>query len=133
MKKFIASRREAGFTLIEIVIVIAIAALILMAVLVFVPAVQKNQRDGSRRNNVGKVVSAVETAAADNQGTYTAGMAVDTAGLAKVNGIAATVNVLATQATCPSQTQDTYNVYIPSGTNTLLVCTKLENGNTYHN
>jgi prepilin-type N-terminal cleavage/methylation domain-containing protein len=50
-------KNSRGFTLIEIVIVIAIAALILAAVLIFVPQAQASQRDGQRRQNVGRVLA----------------------------------------------------------------------------
>lgn len=70
LKDYRKGRRDSGFTLIEIVIVIAIAALILAAVLVFLPTAQKSRRDTARKDVIGKIASVVESYAANNGGTY---------------------------------------------------------------
>jgi prepilin-type N-terminal cleavage/methylation domain-containing protein len=48
-----------GFTIIEVMIVLAIAALILLIVLLAVPALQRNARNTSRRNDASSLVSAI--------------------------------------------------------------------------
>ncbi len=55
------SKREKGegFTIIEVVLVLAIAALIFLMVFIAFPALQRSQRDTGRKNAVGTVISAV--------------------------------------------------------------------------
>ena len=50
---------KKGFTIIEVVLVLAIAGLIFLMVFVALPNLQKNQRDIQRRNTVSAVYSAV--------------------------------------------------------------------------
>lgn len=53
--------KQKGFTIIEVVLVLAIAALIFLMVFIALPALQRNQRDTARKEELGKVVSAVTT------------------------------------------------------------------------
>lgn len=68
MKKL--SSRDKGFTLIEIVIVLAIAALIILVVLQAVGAAQKSNRDSTRKQEAARIVSLLEQYASNNGGTY---------------------------------------------------------------
>lgn len=52
-------QKEKGFTIIEVVLVLAIAALIMLMVFLALPALQRGQRDNARKNDVGIVGSAV--------------------------------------------------------------------------
>jgi prepilin-type N-terminal cleavage/methylation domain-containing protein len=63
-------RKRKGFTLIEVVIVIAIGALIILVVLQAVSNAQESQRDSTRRQEASQIVAALEQYAANNQGTY---------------------------------------------------------------
>ncbi|PLS80866.1 hypothetical protein CYG49_03830, partial [Candidatus Saccharibacteria bacterium] len=45
--------KQSGFTIIEVVLVLAIAALIFLIVFLAVPALQRGQRDTQRRSDVG--------------------------------------------------------------------------------
>ena len=63
-------RKRKGFTLIEVVIVIAIGALIILVVLQAVSNAQESQRDSTRRQEGSQIVAALEQYAANNQGTY---------------------------------------------------------------
>ncbi len=63
-------KSKKGFTLIEIVIVLAIAALILAAVLIAVSGAQKSRRDTARKNDIAKILSYVEQSASNNSGNY---------------------------------------------------------------
>lgn len=65
-------RKNKGFTLIELVIVLAIAALILAAVFLAVSGAQKSRRDSQRKSDAGQLVSQMETAASNNNGSYPA-------------------------------------------------------------
>jgi prepilin-type N-terminal cleavage/methylation domain-containing protein len=51
--------KQSGFTIIEVVLVLAIAALIFLMVFIALPALQRNQRDQARKEVLGKVTSAV--------------------------------------------------------------------------
>jgi prepilin-type N-terminal cleavage/methylation domain-containing protein len=50
-------RRQQGFTIIEVLIVLAIAALILLVVFLAVPAMQRSARNEQRRRDVGAVLT----------------------------------------------------------------------------
>lgn len=58
----ISMKREksSGFTIIEVSLVLAIAGMILLMVFLALPALQRSQRDASRREAVMKVVSAIK-------------------------------------------------------------------------
>jgi prepilin-type N-terminal cleavage/methylation domain-containing protein len=57
-----------GFTIIEVLIVLAIAGLILLIVLLAIPALQRSQRNNARKSDAGHVVSAINSFVADNNG-----------------------------------------------------------------
>lgn len=63
------SKKEKGFTIIEVVLVLAIAGLIFLVVFLALPALQKSQRDQQRRSDVGRLVSAVQTYKSNNNGS----------------------------------------------------------------
>ena len=63
-------KQNKGFTIIEVVLVLAIAGLIFLMVFVALPALQSGQRDTSRKSDVGSVASAVTTYANNNRGTF---------------------------------------------------------------
>ncbi|TAK89024.1 type II secretion system protein [Patescibacteria group bacterium] len=63
---------KQGFTLIEIVIVLAIAALVLAGILIAVGGAQQSRRDEERRAAVGRFVSQLEQSAANANGNYPA-------------------------------------------------------------
>ncbi len=51
--------RYGGFTIIEVLIVLAIAALILLVVFLAVPALQRSQRNSARKNDAARVAASV--------------------------------------------------------------------------
>ena len=55
-----------GFTVIEVVLVLAIAGLIFAGAFIALPALWANQRDADRKSNVTKVVSAIKTYQTNN-------------------------------------------------------------------
>lgn len=61
--------KEKGFTIIEVVLVLAIAALIFLMVFIALPALQRNQRDQARKTFQSKVSSAVTTYQSNKRGT----------------------------------------------------------------
>jgi prepilin-type N-terminal cleavage/methylation domain-containing protein len=54
----IQKRKEEGFTIIEVLIVLAIAGLILLVVFLAVPALQRNSRNTQYRNEASRFLSA---------------------------------------------------------------------------
>lgn len=61
--------KQRGFTIIEVVLVLAIAALIFLMVFIALPALQRNQRDQARKEVLGKVTSAVTTYQSNKRST----------------------------------------------------------------
>ena len=57
---------KKGFTIIEVVLVLAIAGLIFLMVFVALPALQRNQRNTARKNNVQTIASALTSYAGDH-------------------------------------------------------------------
>jgi prepilin-type N-terminal cleavage/methylation domain-containing protein len=58
---------KRGFTIIEVVLVLAIAALIFLMIFVALPALQRNQRDTARKNDAGIVAAAVSSYASNTR------------------------------------------------------------------
>ena len=61
--------KEKGFTIIEVVLVLAIAGLIFLMVFIALPALQRNQRDTQRKNDMGRVQTAVQNYQSTNRNT----------------------------------------------------------------
>lgn len=59
-----------GFTIIEVMIVLAIAGLILAIVFLAVPQLQRNARDNQRQSVVTRLKAEMDTYSSNNQGTY---------------------------------------------------------------
>ena len=60
--------KEKGFTIIEVVLVLAIAGLIFLMVFIALPALQRNQRDTARKSDATRVAAAVTTYRSNNRG-----------------------------------------------------------------
>lgn len=63
------TKQNEGFTIIEVVLVLAIAALIMLMVFIAWPALQRSQRDTARKNDAQTVASAIGTYRSNNNGT----------------------------------------------------------------
>lgn len=63
-----AKQGSKGFTIIEVLIVLAIAGLILLIVFLAVPALQRNSRNTQRKNDVAAVLGAVNEWSNNNGG-----------------------------------------------------------------
>lgn len=59
---------KQGFTIIEVVLVLAIAALIFLMVFIAVPALQRGQRDTQRRSDVSRINTQVSNFMSANRG-----------------------------------------------------------------
>lgn len=58
---------EKGFTIIEVVLVLAIAALIFLMVFIALPALQRSQRDTQRKNDLGRVQTSIQSYQSNNR------------------------------------------------------------------
>jgi len=59
-----------GFTIIEVVLVLAIAGLIFLMVFIALPALQSGQRDSARKTDIGSIASAVTSYVSNNRGKF---------------------------------------------------------------
>lgn len=59
-----------GFTIIEVVLVLAIAGLIMVMVFSALPALQRGQRDTARKNDASSVASSITTYTSNNRGSF---------------------------------------------------------------
>jgi prepilin-type N-terminal cleavage/methylation domain-containing protein len=61
-------QKEKGFTIIEVVLVLAIAGLIFLMVFIALPALQRSQRDTQRKNDLSRIVTALNSYQSNNRG-----------------------------------------------------------------
>ena len=59
--------KKDGFTIIEVVLVLAIAALIFLMVFIALPALQRSQRDTQRKNDLARVQTALTNYQSNNR------------------------------------------------------------------
>ncbi len=69
-------KNQKGFTIIEVLIVLAIAGLILLIVFLAVPALQRNSRNTQSRNAAAAVLGGVNDFSTANNGTFPTTVAV---------------------------------------------------------
>lgn len=67
------NKSERGFTIIEVVLVLAIGGLIFMVVFLALPGLQANQRDTQRKQVLGDAASAIVTYQSNHKGKLPAG------------------------------------------------------------
>lgn len=113
--------KQKGFTIIEVVLVLAIAALIFLMVFIALPALQRNQKDQARRTVMGKVASAVTTYQSNRRSQqpttgallapYADGVASGTNGSLENGSYTLVVSAWATGATVGAANQSTIQVY----------------------
>lgn len=65
------TQKQRGFTIIEVVLVLAIAGLIFLMVFLALPALQRGQRDTARKNDVNIVVTSLNNYRSNNKGSFT--------------------------------------------------------------
>ena len=73
-------KQQKGFTIIEVVLVLAIAGLIFLMVFIALPALQRGQRDSQREQDLSRFMSAINSFQSNNRG------AVPTANPAGITG-----------------------------------------------
>jgi prepilin-type N-terminal cleavage/methylation domain-containing protein len=80
--------KEKGFTIIEVVLVLAIAALIFLVVFLALPALQRSQRDTQRKNDLSRFSSQLTAYSANHNGNMptTTGLGAFVSGYLTANG-----------------------------------------------
>ncbi len=63
-------KKDKGFTLIEIVLVLAIAGLLLVIIFLAVSGAQRSRRDSQRKNDNARLMAQIEAYAGNNGGVY---------------------------------------------------------------
>lgn len=79
-------QNQKGFTIIEVLIVLAIAALIMLVVFLAVPALRRNAANSGRANDAAKISSAVTDCLSNHNGIFVGQC--DTAALIDINNLA---------------------------------------------
>lgn len=64
----VKQNNKKGFTIIEVVLVLAIAGLIFLMVFVALPALQRGQRDSRRRSDISRFMSQLNSYSTNNNG-----------------------------------------------------------------
>jgi prepilin-type N-terminal cleavage/methylation domain-containing protein len=88
-------KEQKGFTIIEVLIVLAIAGLILLIVFLAVPALQRNSRNTQAKNAASSMLGAVSEFENNNNGAMPTAVAVAADGTLTVSGSAGTTNATA--------------------------------------
>lgn len=120
MLKQLKKNKSEGFTIIEVMIVLAIAGLILLIVFLAVPALQRNSRNTQRKSDVGRINAAANEVLSNNNGQITAlttgplRTAVGTPGF-YTNGNISAATPLASGGTLTNSTSTTKVVVVPNG------------------
>ena len=70
-------RPQAGFTVIEMILVLAVAGMILSMVLWAIPSLQRNGRNNQRKQDVATILQAVSRYALNNSANFPSGDALD--------------------------------------------------------
>lgn len=81
MERQAAARKRGGFTIIEVMIVLAIAGLIMLIVFLAVPALQRSSRNTQRNSDVSAILGAVSDYISNNGGTLPNNTAADADGV----------------------------------------------------
>lgn len=97
----IKNRKQKGFTIIEVLIVLAIAGLIMLIVFLAVPALQRNSRNTSIKNDAANVVGAMSDSVSNSNGRLPTAVACDiTSGVVTVTNTANTEGKIRGGTTC---------------------------------
>ncbi len=85
-------RKEGGFTIIEVLIVLAIAGLIMLIVFLAVPALQRNSRNTQVKNAASSILGAVSEYQNNNGGTNPTTAAIAADGTVTISGATGTAS-----------------------------------------
>ena len=74
------TKKQSGFTIIEVMIVLAVAGLIMAIVFLAIPALQRSNRNTQRKNDASRLAGLVAEFQANNNGALPADVATGTVG-----------------------------------------------------
>lgn len=66
MVKILARKR--GFTIIEVALVLAVAGMIMLAIFIALPAVQRTERDAERQEDLAEIIRGIKSYQSNNRG-----------------------------------------------------------------
>ena len=72
MRDLLQKRKDSGFTIVEVMLVLAIGGLIILIVFLAVPALQRNSRNTQRNNDVSLIGAAIGECLSNRNGQATA-------------------------------------------------------------
>ena len=78
LSKLKSVKKEEGFTIIEVMIVLAIAGLIMLIIFLAVPALQRNSRNTAMKNDAASITAAINEYRNNNDGTMPGAAAAQT-------------------------------------------------------
>lgn len=99
-------KSNKGFTIIEVMIVLAISGVIMAVVLLAVPALQRNSRNNGRISDVSRIAAAVSEWMTDNNGSIPSSQA----NLNAIKSNAGTLSQYSLTASSPSASGDTFKL-----------------------
>ncbi len=108
------SNKHSGFTIIEVVLVLAVAGMIFIVVFLALPALQKNQRDNARKQDVDRVVGGIQRHLVDSTGWPVSGIV--STGFFTDFAVASGAQFRAAAAGCAKDTVGTYVQIAPGCT-----------------
>ncbi len=118
-------KKNQGFTIVETLIVLAIAALILIIVLIAVPDLQRSAKNSNIRSDAQNVASAIQTFEGNNQGEIpglvTAANGVVTVNNKGASGVPATGHIQNSTTIYPIITTPTTETYSSSNDTTIYI------------
>jgi prepilin-type N-terminal cleavage/methylation domain-containing protein len=120
----IKNRKQEGFTIIEVLIVLAIAGLILLVVFLAVPALQRNSRNTSMKNDVQNVLGGIAEYQNVNSGSMPT--TISSSGGEVTYGAGTTTSIKIQGSTTVSTTGSTTDV--PAGTIRVRLGQKCDSG-----
>lgn len=109
-------RKTEGFTIIEVVLVLAIAGLIFLIVFLALPALQRSQRDTQRKNDLSRMMSQLTQYQSNHQGSTPSG---NGNGATQWGGFVSAYLTNGGQTFSDPSTGSTYNVSQQTGVATL--------------
>ncbi len=108
-------QRNEGFTIIEVLIVLAIAGLIMLVVFLAVPALQRNSRNTQRKSDVSSILGGIQEAVNNNGGQLPAAFPASNVKLGFYNvATDITYAVNASAQTAATTWSNTSKVYVES-------------------
>lgn len=122
-------KSDQGFTIIEVMIVLAIAGLILLIVFLAIPALQRNSRNTQRKNDASKVASLISEYESNNNGSTPQGVAFVTPTANYVDATAEKFSILDNSANVTAVTNTGAAITAPTLDKVVVVASATCNGN----